>query len=217
MLCLDLEYIARDDAAAYLEPVKAPDNYKDPEKIAAYIREKEAKQRADAGLSCDLNQIVVAGWIDDDGVMTQRVAHHATEERVALTDLWAAVTEEWRRGDDGGLPQLVTFCGVTADWPTAVRRSQLLGVEVPACITFDRYRSPLWKGDLAQVLTFGGTIGFQRSLKTYCRLFDIRGLPQDDIDGSEVAARWAAGDVESVLRHNAADLHATRQLACRLL
>jgi hypothetical protein len=43
-LIVDLETAPIEDAATYVEAVSAPSNYKDPEKIAAYVAEKQCEQ-----------------------------------------------------------------------------------------------------------------------------------------------------------------------------
>jgi hypothetical protein len=42
-IVLDIETVGLPDAASYMEPVTAPANYKDPEKIAAYVAERHAE------------------------------------------------------------------------------------------------------------------------------------------------------------------------------
>ena len=66
-IVLDLESHAIPDAATYLtEPVEAPSNYKDPEKIAAYIKDAKQAQLDKAALDIDLARIVCLGFTEAD-------------------------------------------------------------------------------------------------------------------------------------------------------
>ena len=51
------------NAADYLEPATAPANYKDADKIAAYIAEAQAKALDRAALDLDLCRIVAVGFM----------------------------------------------------------------------------------------------------------------------------------------------------------
>lgn len=217
MLVFDVETIARDDASDYLDPVEAPGNYKNQEAIDRYISEARARQIDKAACAPDLNRIILCGWIPDDGRMVQRVCRDEQDERDALREFWTATVKEWERElSYGSTPLYVTFGGYRFDFPTAARRSQLLNVPLPAWLSFEKYRSPIWRGDLEQVLTFGGALGFPRSLRTYMKLFGLP-FPEDDCDGAEIGRLWAAGDVDTIVAHNATDLLGTRALACRVL
>jgi hypothetical protein len=213
MLVVDVEVIARDDAADYLDPIHAPGNYKDAIKIAEYEAEARAKAIERAALAPDLNRIVLLGWsttMEHSAPLEQRVCQMEGDERDALRDFWWYVDLAIANNE-----LLVTFGGWSFDWPTVARRSQLLRVRIPTTVTWDKYRSPLYKGDLAHVLTFGGAIGFQRSLRTYARLFGLP-VPLDEPSGADIAKLWAAGDIDAILEKNSTDLKITRALADRL-
>jgi hypothetical protein len=62
-IVLDLASSALPDADNYLEgTVKAPSNYKDQAKIAAYIAEAQAERLASAALDLDLARITALGF-----------------------------------------------------------------------------------------------------------------------------------------------------------
>src|SRR5574338_1442498 len=96
----DLETFPIADAESYVEPistepVNAPANYKDPEKIAAYVakatveaEEKRIKQQAERIAKCaldpDLCRIVALGWIESDG---NEGLYHCSDEHAEATAL----------------------------------------------------------------------------------------------------------------------------------
>src|SRR5687767_14006124 len=61
-IVVDIETVASPDVEALLDPVKAPSNYKDAAKIAAYKSEKLAELVSKAGLEADLCEVVAVGW-----------------------------------------------------------------------------------------------------------------------------------------------------------
>lgn len=83
-LVFDLETVAREDAADFLEPPCAPANYKDPDKIAAFIADATAKRLDKCALDPDLNRIVAIGT--PEGVV---LAKTELEEIDALRYFWA--------------------------------------------------------------------------------------------------------------------------------
>jgi hypothetical protein len=62
-LIVDLESFAITDAEQYVEPVDAPSNYKDPIKIAEYIKTAQGKSIDRCALDPDLARIVALGWM----------------------------------------------------------------------------------------------------------------------------------------------------------
>jgi len=202
-IAFDLETFAIEDVPAYLEPVKAPANYKDPEKIAAYIQEGTAKAVRDAALDIDLARIIALGQQDDD--MSAPAAwfiEDERQERLMLQNFWSGIKASTR---------LIGFRIRTYDLPLMMRRSQLLGVAYPE-ISLDKYRTRQVV-DLYDVLTFHGTVD-GKSLDTYCRRFGIDA--PDAITGKDVAERMLAGDLDAILDHAKADVSQVVQLAHRL-
>src|SRR5574343_1176148 len=62
----DIETAPIDGAAEFIEPATAPANYKDPEKIAAYIAEKNDEAVGRCALDPDLCRVVAIGaWRED--------------------------------------------------------------------------------------------------------------------------------------------------------
>jgi hypothetical protein len=202
-LAFDLECVSIEDAADYIEPVKAPANYKDADKIRAYIEDGTAKAIERAALDVDLARIAVLAMQDD--AMSEPAAWYIEDERaerLMLQNFWSGITASMK---------LIGFCIRSYDLALLIRRSQLLGVSYPE-ISLDRYRSTQVI-DLYDRLTFNGTVDGKK-LDTYCRRFGIK--VEDGITGADVAACLKAGDVDTVIKHARADVTQVVQLAQRL-
>ena len=197
---LDVETVASPDCATWLDPVKAPTNYKDPLKIAAYCEEKRNEQITRAGLEADLCEIVALGtWASQDDELRVETRRHHTEKAM-IAWAWDAI----------GYRRVIGFNILTFDLPVLMRRSQYLSVPFPE-LGLDRYRTPHL--DLLERLSFHGRVAM-RSLAFYCRRF---GIPCDDpVTGADIAGLVAAGDWMAIEQHVRSDIIKTRALAQRL-
>lgn len=205
-IILDIETVAIDGAGALMEPASAPANYKDPEKIAAYIKEAEKAQREKAALYPWTARIVTLGLILSDGTEVVTTCRTETDEAIALKALAKTVY----RDDDRFVQPLVGFNHRQYDLPVILARAMLLGVDFPA-LNLDRYRTP--HVDLMDKLTWYGAVP-PRSLHWYARRF---GLPVDDtVKGADVAGLVAEGRWEDVAAHCLSDVRLTRALAERM-
>jgi hypothetical protein len=202
-LAFDLETLSVEAAATYIEPISAPSNWKDPEKIQAYITEGTAKAIREAALDIDLARVAVLGMqADSESEPSAWYLEDVRQERMMLQNFWSGITASTR---------LVGFRIRTYDIPLLIRRSQLLGVAYPA-ISLDKYRTTQVI-DLYDRLTFAGTVD-GKSLDTYCKLFGID--VEDGITGKDVAACLERGDIQTVINHALADVTQVVQLAQRL-
>jgi len=206
-IVIDLETVASPDAALFLDPVRAPANYKDEAKIAAYKSEKLAEIVGKAALEADLCEIVAVGWWIEGQDGCRSYTRADLNEVGLIESTWAAIEAA---DTDFGVRTIIGFSVLGFDLPVLIRRSQLLDVRYPY-INMDRYRTP--HIDLIERLTFNGKLTY-RSLAFYCRRF---GIPcQDAIHGSEIGALVAANDWAGVQAHNLADVDKTARLAHRL-
>ena len=201
-ICFDLETYPIDGAEAFLDEPTAPSNFKDPEKIAAYIAEKKAIELSRCALDPDLCRIVAIGWQMEGEA--KRVGHVIADPR----DEYDAVLAFWLENNRF---HLVGYNCLGFDLPVLMRRSQYLGVPAPS-IAIDKYRHPQVT-DLQQVLSFNGARPF-RSLSFYCRRFGID-VP-DPVKGADIGALVAAGQWDDVRSHVLADVEKTARLASKL-
>jgi DNA polymerase elongation subunit (family B) len=200
-MVVDIETFALDAAAEFIEEPSAPSNYKDPEKIAAYIAAEKAKAVGRCALDPDLCRVVAIGWGTEAGAGGVDVAADEAAERDAIEALWAK-TRQARI--------LIGFNLLSFDLPVLIRRSQYLGIKTPA-VSLDRYRTP--HIDLMERLSFNGKLRY-RSLDFYCKRFGV--LVADDHRGKDIDALVKAEDWIGVAAHCRADVMKTRLLAQRL-
>lgn len=200
-IVFDVETAPLPDAADFLEPASAPANYRDPEKIAAYVKEKSDEQVNRAGLDVDLCRVVSLSW--DGPLSNYGVARNEAGERYLISLFWSMYQ---------AVPGVI-LCGfniLSFDLLVLLRRSQYLGIDAPH-VVLDRYKTP--HIDLMQKLTWNGAVR-ARSQKFYLRRF---GIPCDDtVSGADVAGLIEKGDYETVLTHNRADIVGARALGERL-
>lgn len=206
-LILDIEAAGIPNAADYIEPAEAPSNYKDPEKIAAYIKEANAAQVVRAALDPDLARIVALGCCDAaTGAVDVKLATDEQEEAALLTDLWRNLRNLHEMNT-----MIVGYNVLAYDLPVLFRRSLYLNVKAPS-IQIDRFKHPSVI-DLMAMLSYDGKLKF-RSLGFYAERF---GIPHDDsVTGAEIPGLVAAGEWEKVAGHVRADVGTTVALARRM-
>lgn len=198
-IVLDIETIGSPECESFLEPVSAPANYKDAEKIAAYCVEKRQQQIERAGLEADLCEVVAVGVrVDDEPVRV--MTRVEGDERALVAFAWAQIASRY----------VIGFNVLGFDLPVLIRRAQLMGVPYTP-LSLDRYRTP--HVDLLERLSFNGKLTY-RSLSFYCKRF---GIPvTDETSGKDIAAMVAANDWATVHAHCRADVEKTTALAQRL-
>lgn len=204
-MAFDLETCPMPGCAEYLtDPIEAPSNYKDPLKIAAYVEDKRKAQIDDAGLDCDLCEIVaIAGEFHDSGWAQTRA--HCSEADM-IRGFWRFAANTMSAGG-----QLVGFNCLYFDLPVLLRRSLYLGIATPK-LSIDKYRHD-GIVDLADLLTFGGKTKW-RSLAFYAKRF---GIPHDEsVKGEDIAGLVAAGAWDQVEQHCVSDVATTANLARRV-
>jgi predicted PolB exonuclease-like 3'-5' exonuclease len=208
---VDIETVALDDVGVYLDdddPIHAPSNWKDPEKIAEHIAAKTRERAARCALDPDLCRLVAVGWMfDEEDQPSVITCTDEYIERLALSQFWRAIDS-----DDRPLVRLVTFGGITFDLPVLMRRSDYLGVDYRP-LSLDKYRSP--HPDVLKILTFNGSMGIRHNLRFYARRFDVP-VARPDLDGSDIAALVAAGAWDDVEAHCADDIRVTHGIARKL-
>src|SRR5574338_757331 len=205
-IVLDIETCGLPNAADYLEPVTPDARLKDPDKIAADIKAKEAARAERLALDWNVGRIVAIGWwCENKPQPTIWTAKDEAEERKGLDLFWQLTPR-----------QIVGFYIRPFDLPFIIQRSRLLDVPHHR-INLARYRrEPVC--DLFDELTFDDVRSdgcMKRTLKAFCRRFGID-VPDDDGDGNQVAAWVQAGEWDRIGHHLRRDLERTKALAQRL-
>ncbi len=175
ILFFDIETKARPEAVALLPEPQAPANYKEPEKIAAYIADKRAEQLQSAALDPDTCEVVAISMrYYPEGETTVLMAGRDGDEREQIHQFWVAVANV-----HGYL------CGwniLHYDLPVIQRRSMALG-EKP-------YLMPCARKHQSEPVTdlFGLLFNWEKgkSLKTVAKLYGLHN-PLPDLKGSMVA------------------------------
>jgi predicted PolB exonuclease-like 3'-5' exonuclease len=200
---LDIETVPAVGCESFIDlsEIKAPSNYKDEQKIAAYIDNAKRKAVDNAGLDLDLCEVACIGWELPDGTGAV-MPRNLYPEDVILRRFWQAIGEA----------QLVGFNVWGFDLPVLVRRSQYLGIPMPSFRLETRW--PVVRViDLQYTLSFGRK-ELIRSLDFYCKRFGIQ--HDDTVKGEDVARLVAAGKWDQVIAHCYADVFSTHALAKRL-
>lgn len=201
-LGLDVETIPLPHAEDWIEPVLAPDNYKDPVKIEAFIKEATGKQIERCSLDPDLCELAAIGWQreqDEEPVVWTRGGYTESE---MLRGLWSGVNAR---------TVLIGFNVLAFDLPILERRSLYLGVTCPT-INVDRYRTP--HVDLQERFSYRGRLKW-RSLDFYARRLNLD-LPEDEFKGSDVEWLAEAGRWQDIASHCRSDVAKVMAIARRI-
>jgi predicted PolB exonuclease-like 3'-5' exonuclease len=117
---------------AELKPdFEAPSNWKDPDKIRAYIEAKEADWHQQAALSATTGRVLSIGYIEEGGEFR---ALASGDEASDIAAFWNVITHY------GAIThRLVGFNSNSFDLPFLIRRSWKLGIRPPATLMSGRY------------------------------------------------------------------------------
>lgn len=205
---LDIETAALDNARDYLPKIEAPSNYVKAEVIKAYVDGETMKALDRAGLDPDTCQIICVGfhWWN-----TAEPATFTVRDTDAEKSLLQIVWDHIRAGGS-----LIGYGLTWFDAGVLVRRSQILGVPVPAQF----YKQGKYRHDLiielADYLTLNGMIEQKkgRGLDYHCKRLGI--AVDDPHSGADVGQLWKDGNVDAIRSHCLCDLQRIRLLAERL-
>lgn len=206
MMFFDIETAPIHDAAAYLPPSQAPANYKDPEKIAAYVVEAQANALAKAALDPGLLRVVAIGAQVGVGEPVAWLARNVKEEHTALAAFWTLVAQQFAGGGE-----LVGFNVIGFDLPALIMRSWLLGV-TPSLSTLRRH-GQYGVIDLMDRLSFGGIVP-ARSLAWWCHRMNIES--DDTVSGADIPGLVVMKDWPAIESHVLADVRKTVMVAARI-
>lgn len=175
MLFFDIETEANPDALALMPEPQAPGNYKDADKIAAYVAEKRAEMVERAALDADYGKIVAIGVKHDLGPVTsQLLAGEYTTEDDLIRWFWTHYSNA--KGQSCGY-NIIGF-----DLPYLMRRSLDLGIKPSMIPGLRRYQT---RPTLDLMMVLYGWQNF-KGLKFVTQRYGLDN-PLPDLDGSQVA------------------------------
>jgi predicted PolB exonuclease-like 3'-5' exonuclease len=204
-----------DDALA---AVKAPGNYKDEAKIAAFVDDAKAKLLAEheaavqaaylkTGLDGGAGQICVIGWACDD-----EEAHSLDIDALSEGSVLAAFFDEL--GDLYRPTNRMRFIGhnhVGFDLPFIWKRARILGIKPPGCLP----RNPKpWDDSVFDTMTEWAGVRERISMDKLCRALGIPG--KGDISGKDVWPMVQAGRIAEVAEYCRGDVERTRAIYKRM-
>lgn len=211
------------DAAIQKAAIKAPGNYKDQEKINAYIEEKIAE--IDAGIDAQhrktsfdgaYGQIVSASIaIGDDAPINLYEDNWKSAEPKILTDLFAIIKDHYDP-TTGMSPVFVGHNIVGFDLRFIYHRSILLGIKPPSVIPF--HAKP-WGDEVFDTMTQWAGVGKMVSLDKLCRILGVATKGSeigDEIDGSKVYDFVLSGRIADVATYCGGDVDRCREVYRRM-
>jgi len=123
--------LPEEEIRPFMPVFEAPSNYKDEAKIAEYVKAKEQEWIGRAALSALTGRVLVVGVLDTDGQMT--LIHVSGDEKALLKDTWD-LWLDYTKADKWIGHNCFGF-----DLPFMVRRSRILGVNVPSQVRKGRW------------------------------------------------------------------------------
>src|SRR5215467_661573 len=197
LLVLDIATAPIPNAGDYIETdAKAPANWVDPEKIAAYQARKVRSAGADAALDFDLARVTGVGTLTPpQSIPDIALLHDEREERDCIEELAKRLKK-----DEGTV--LVTFNGLAFDLPMLMRRADYLGIDFPRFIP-DPWKSP--HIDVCMALRFQRPQIFRsHGLQFYIKRLGWTDL-EKPLKGDEeaqvpVTGRW--GELQTSIHHD---------------
>lgn len=198
--------------------LKAPSNYKDPEKIAAYIAENKEKAIADTGLDGAFGEIICIGWAINDGEPSCIGRLPEASEADLLREFFSRLSDEIDRSfedphERGRFPvwvgHYITGFDLRFLWQRCVVNQVKPGVMIP-------YDAKPWGDRVFDTKTewTGLNKTGRGSLDAISRALGYAG--KGDMDGSKVWDAIKAGNLAEVMEYCKADVNKARLLHKRM-
>ena len=211
---------SRDDLLAC---VKAPSNYKDPEKIAAYCDAERASIMA--GVEAEftaavdktvfdggMGQIVCIGWaVNGDAPQSLHVSDLSAEQE---RDLLARFFAQMKRADSthGTRPSLIGHNAVSFDIPYLWKRAVIHGVRPP--LWWPRNPKP-WSDAVQDTMHMWAGDRDRISLDKLCKVLGLTG--KGITNGADVWPLAQAGRFEEIADYCRHDVEITREAWRRMV
>jgi hypothetical protein len=199
--------------------VKAPSNYKDQEKIDAYIKAEVEKLDAEfdatyrkTSFDGGLGEICCIGYAIDDGA--PRSIYRGTESQI-LHSFYTILQDSYNPSSQTR-PKFIGHNIVSFDLRFLFQRSVMNNVKPPFMIPFS---AKPWDESIFDTMTAWAGHGNRVSLDKLCKIFNIpmKGSEiGEEIDGSKVWDFYQAGRIADIARYCEGDVDRTRQAYKRM-
>lgn len=186
--------------------VKAPANYKDQEKIDAYIEEAKKEALEKASFDGCYNHIVVMGIAFDDEPADAFHIENVAHEKEMIRHFYDVIT---KRLEPRNAPVFIGHNISGFDFKVLKQRSMILGVKPPFQIPFES--KPWDKNPYDTMVQWDGK-NFVK-LDKLATAFSIDGKT---MDGSQVYKMWLAGQYEALREYCKDDVELTRKVYKRM-
>lgn len=208
---IDIEAVNSQDERVkdyFSRSVKAPSNYKDPEKIQAYIAEGTIEAVNKTALDGLGHAICICVAIDDGEVKTF-YANTPEQEADVLVGFYKYLDENFAH-----VFSTKTFIGhniVGYDLPMLKKRSMVLGIKPPEYIPFD---AKPWDNIVFDTMIRWDAKNFA-SLDKLCLAFGLDG--KSGMDGSMVNQAYLDGKHDEIAAYCGHDVDIVRKLHKRMI
>ena len=199
--------------------VKAPSNYKDQEKIDAYIKAEVEKLDAEfdatyrkTSFDGGLGEICCIGYAIDD---RPPVSIYGVSEAFILNKFYQAIMDEYNPSSQQR-PKFIGHNIVSFDLRFLFQRSVMNNIKPPMMIPFS---AKPWDESIFDTMTAWAGHGNRVSLDKLCKIFNIplKGSEiGEEIDGSKVWDFYQAGRIADIARYCEGDVDRTRQAYKRM-
>jgi 3'-5' exonuclease len=199
--------------------VKAPGNYKDQEKIDAYIKAEVEKLDAEfdatyrkTSFDGGLGEICCIGYAIDDNAP---VSIYGASESLILLQFYQEIMAQYNPSSQTR-PKFIGHNIVNFDLRFLFQRSVMNNVKPPMMIPFS---AKPWDESIFDTMTAWAGHGNRVRLDKLCKIFNI---PQkgseigEEIDGSMVWDFYQAGRIQDIAKYCAGDVERTRQAYKRM-
>lgn len=186
--------------------IKAPANYKDPEKIAAYQREAVEAEWRKESLKSHKGRVLVIGWAIDGEEPQSVQMDEGCDEQGLVLDFWMRL-----RADLGQTqrPSLVGFNCRSFDFNWLRHRAYKYRIpDMALFFPWERYDKRVV--DLRE-MWLGADYRGEGTLDDLAKFLGIEGKTTG-MDGSKVFDYWRAGRVDEVAAYCRDDVRLTREL-----
>lgn len=191
--------------------VKPPASLKKPESIAAWMQESAREAALEAlhktGLDGGAGHVCTIAWAKNGGDIEVRHAASVNEEHGVISDFFASL-DPWHS-------EVLVGHNISGfDIPFLLKRAVILGLPLPDRASFPRDPKP-WDSRIFDTMTAWAGAKDRISMDRLCAALGIPG--KDGIDGSAVAAAWAAGEHDQIAEYCRDDVARVRAIHQKFL